>query len=48
MNQNLKENERELIKLVNFFRKRAEKLIKKGKLSEEHKQVINACEPIAS
>ncbi|MGQ0827617.1 MAG: hypothetical protein ACT4ON_04390 [Bacteroidota bacterium] len=44
MNQNLKENERELIKLVNFFRKRAEKLIKEGKLNEEHKQVINACE----
>lgn len=46
MNQNLKENERELIKLVNFFRKRAASLIKEGKLSEEHEQVIAACEKL--
>jgi hypothetical protein len=44
MNHTLKENERELVKLVNFFRKRAEKLIKEGKLGDEHKQVITACE----
>jgi len=46
MNQNLKENERELIKLVNFFRKRAASLIKEGKLGEDHQQVITACETL--
>jgi hypothetical protein len=46
MNQNLKENERELIKLANFFRKRAASLMKEGKLSEEHQQVIDACEKL--
>lgn len=44
MNPHFKDNERELVKLVNHFRKRAEKLVKEGKLSEEHLQVSEACE----
>jgi len=43
MNPNLREHERELVKLVNFFRKRAEKLLKEGKLSEEHSQMNDSC-----
>ncbi len=43
MNPNLKEHERELVKLVNFFRKRAERLLKEGKLSEEHSQMHDSC-----
>jgi hypothetical protein len=46
MNTKLKENERELIKIVNFFRKKAEKLLKEGKLSPEHAQVVTACESL--
>lgn len=46
MNPNLKENERELIKLVIFFKKKADKLIQEGKLGEEHKQMITACESL--
>jgi hypothetical protein len=48
MNPNFKENERELVKLVNHFRKRAEKLIKEGKLGEEHIQVSEACERLVT
>lgn len=48
MNPHLKENERELVKLVNHFRKRAEKLIKEGKLGEEHTQVSEACERLVN
>lgn len=44
MNPNFKENERELVKLVNHFRKRAESLVKEGKLSQEHMEVSKACE----
>ncbi len=46
MNPNLKENERELIKLVIYFRKKADKLIQEGKLGEEHSQMITACESL--
>ncbi|MBX9850249.1 MAG: hypothetical protein K2X86_00650 [Cytophagaceae bacterium] len=42
--QLLKENERELVKLVNFFSRRAQKLIGEGKLGPEHAQVSAACE----
>jgi hypothetical protein len=48
MNQNLKPSEREIIKLVNFFRKRAEKLVLEGKLSAEHEQVSIACEKLVN
>ncbi len=48
MNPNLREHERELVKLVNFFRKRAEKLLKEGKLSEEHSQMNDSCVNLVS
>jgi|ERR1043165_679263 hypothetical protein len=46
MSQNLKDNERELIKQVNYFRKRAEKLISEGGVGEEHKNLIESCEKL--
>ncbi len=46
--QNLKENERKLIKLVNYFRKTSEKLIKVGKLGPEHSKMGQACESLVS
>jgi hypothetical protein len=42
--QNLKENERELVKLVNYFSRKSQKLINEGKLGEEHAEVSKACE----
>ena len=42
--KNLKPTERELIKLTNFFKKRAEELILLGNLNEEEQQVTQACE----
>ncbi len=48
MNNNLKDNERALIKQVSFFKKRAEKLISEGKLGEEHTQLITTCETLIS
>ncbi len=46
MNQNLKDNEKELIKQVGYFKKRAEKRIAEGTVSEEHKQLIESCEKL--
>jgi hypothetical protein len=46
MHQSLKPNERELIKLIKFFRKRAEQLIQEGQLSEEHQQLGQACDKL--
>lgn len=40
----LKENERELIKLIRFFSKRATRLMEAGELSSENKQLTSACE----
>jgi phage terminase small subunit len=48
MNPHLKDNERELVKLVNHFKKRSEKLIDEGKLGEEHRQVGEACERLVT
>lgn len=48
MEHSLKENEKELIRLVSFFRERAEELIKNGKLSPEHEQLVSSCEKIAA
>jgi hypothetical protein len=45
MAQNLKDNERELIKLVNFFRKEAETLMREDK-SVDYNEVINSCEKL--
>ncbi|MBF8965635.1 hypothetical protein I0P70_20455 [Pontibacter sp. FD36] len=40
----LKPNERELIKLIRFFSKRAARLMEEGELSAEHTQMTAACE----
>ncbi|WP_242917628.1 hypothetical protein [Pontibacter liquoris] len=40
----LKANERELIKLIRFFSKRAALLMETGTLSQEHEQLTNACQ----
>jgi hypothetical protein len=45
--KNLNDNERKLLKLINFFRKRAEKLIEEGTLSEQDQQVTTACQNLA-
>jgi hypothetical protein len=44
MSHNLKENERELVKLVSFFRRHAEKLVKENKVDAEFQQLIDTCE----
>ncbi|OKL38781.1 hypothetical protein [Pontibacter flavimaris] len=44
MNKALKANERELIKLARFFSKRAEQLAVDGELSEDQRQLTQACE----
>src|SRR3954462_11174081 len=46
MPTNFKDNERELIRLVGSFRRRADNLITEGRLSEEHAQVITACDKL--
>lgn len=40
----LKANERELLKLIRFFGKRAQKLMDQGTLSPEHTQLTGACQ----
>jgi len=40
----LKANEKELIKLIRFFSKRAALLMETGELSQEHAQLTNACQ----
>ncbi|GAL84485.1 hypothetical protein MYP_1713 [Sporocytophaga myxococcoides] len=46
MNQ-LNDKERELIKLTNHFRKKAELMIEEGTLSDEFKSVVEACERLS-
>ncbi|GAB3811627.1 hypothetical protein [Pontibacter rugosus] len=46
MNKALKANERELIKLIRFFSKRASLLMETGELSLEHEQLTQACEKL--
>jgi hypothetical protein len=43
MDQKLKPEERELIKLVNYFKKRGEILIIENKLGEEYSQMLETC-----
>lgn len=43
-NTALKANERELIKLIRFFSKRATLLMEAGELSQEHEQLTAACQ----
>ena len=42
MNQHFKSNERELVRIVSFFKKQSKKLIEEGKLGEEHGKVGEA------
>ena len=44
--KNLKENEREVIKLISFFRKRAERMIEEGTLSAEEQEVTTSCKKL--
>lgn len=46
MDTNLKPEERELIKLVNYFRKRGEVMIIENKLGEEYKQMLETCDKL--
>jgi hypothetical protein len=47
MPSNLNPNEKELIRLVSFFKKKADNMIREGKLSAEHEQVIISCDKLA-
>jgi hypothetical protein len=44
MDQNLKQEERELVKLVGFFKKRGEILIIENKLGDEYKELLATCD----
>ncbi|ALI99955.1 hypothetical protein [Rufibacter tibetensis] len=44
MKQNITENEREVIKLITFFKKRGERLAAEGTLTQEHEELNAACE----
>lgn len=48
MNPNLNENERELIKLANYFSKNAERLLIEEKIGEEHKNLVESCKQIVA
>lgn len=41
MNNHFKPNERELVKVVNFFKRQSKKLISEGKLGDEHTQIAD-------
>lgn len=47
MNENLKPEERELLKLVQYFKKRAEILIIENRLDEEYRQMLDTCDKFA-
>jgi hypothetical protein len=46
MDQNLKPEERELVKLVNYFKKRGEILIIENKLGDEYSQMLETCDKL--
>lgn len=46
MQQNLKQEEREVIKLVGFFRKKAEKMIDEKKLPEDYSQLLETSDKL--
>jgi DNA-directed RNA polymerase subunit RPC12/RpoP len=46
MEQNLKPEERELIKLVQYFKKRAQVLITENKLDEDYRQMLETCDKL--
>jgi hypothetical protein len=46
MDQNLKQEERELVKLVQYFKKRAQVLITENKLEEDYRQMLDTCDKL--
>lgn len=46
MDQHLKPEERELIKLANYFKKRGEVLIIENRLGDEYKQLLDTCDKL--
>ena len=46
MEQNLKPEERELVKLVQYFKKRAQVLITENKLEDEYRQMLETCDKL--
>src|SRR4051812_23285889 len=46
MNPNLKPEERDLYKLVSYFKKRAEILIIENRLDEEYRQMLDTCDKL--
>jgi len=46
MEQNLKPEERELVKLVQYFKKRAQILITENKLEEDYRQMLETCDKL--
>ncbi|WP_205499890.1 hypothetical protein [Rufibacter psychrotolerans] len=44
MKQHITENEREVIKLITFFKKRGDRLAAEGALTQEHEELNAACE----
>jgi DNA-directed RNA polymerase subunit RPC12/RpoP len=46
MEQSLKPEERELIKLVHYFKKRAQVLITENKLDEDYRQMLETCDKL--
>jgi DNA-directed RNA polymerase subunit RPC12/RpoP len=47
MDQNLKPEERELVKLVQYFKKRAQVLITEDKLEEDYRLMLETCDKLA-
>ncbi len=46
MDQQLKPEERELVKLVNYFKKRAEILIIENRLEDDYRQMLDTCDKL--
>ncbi len=46
MDPNLRQEERELIKLVNYFKKRGEIMIIENKLGDEYRQMLETCDKL--
>ncbi|MES2565969.1 MAG: hypothetical protein V4565_03830 [Bacteroidota bacterium] len=47
MEQNLKPEERELVKLVQYFKRRAQVLITEDKLDDEYRQMLETCDKLS-
>ena|ERR1700741_783674 len=46
MDQNLKPEERELVKLVQYFKKRAQTIIAENKLDDDYRQMLETCDKL--